>query len=67
LCERRHGEALGWSKAGEGAGIVGSIVGAIIVLLIYGFLAGRRPVRLRCAEFRLAEVLLGNAYSAFNS
>lgn len=36
------GEALGWYKAGEGAGFVGSVVGAIIVLLIYGWIAGKR-------------------------
>lgn len=36
------GEALGWYKAGEGAGFVGSVVGAIIVLLIYGWVAGKR-------------------------
>ena len=36
------GQAFGWYKAGEGAGFIGSIVGAIIVLLIYGFLAGKR-------------------------
>ena len=36
------GQAVGWYKAGEGAGFVGAIVGAIIVLLIYGFFAGKR-------------------------
>ena len=36
------GQALGWYSAGEGAGFIGSIVGAIIVLLIYGFLQGKR-------------------------
>jgi uncharacterized membrane protein YeaQ/YmgE (transglycosylase-associated protein family) len=36
------GHALGWYPPGEGAGLVGAIVGAIIVLLIYGFVAGRR-------------------------
>ena len=36
------GQALGWYRPGEGAGLVGAIVGAIIVLLIYGFVAGRR-------------------------
>ena len=35
-------QALGWYRPGEGAGLVGAIVGAIIVLLIYGFVAGRR-------------------------
>ena len=36
------GQLLGWYKAGEGAGFIGAIVGAIIVLLIYGFFAGRQ-------------------------
>jgi uncharacterized membrane protein YeaQ/YmgE (transglycosylase-associated protein family) len=36
------GQALGWYKAGEGAGFVGAIVGAIILLVIYGFFAGKR-------------------------
>ena len=33
------GQALGWYRAGEGAGFVGAVVGAIIVLAIWGFLA----------------------------
>ena len=36
------GQALGWYRPGEGAGLVGAIVGAIVVLFIYGFVAGRR-------------------------
>ena len=36
------GQALGWYKPGEGAGFMGAVVGAIIVLLIYGFFAGKR-------------------------
>jgi uncharacterized membrane protein YeaQ/YmgE (transglycosylase-associated protein family) len=36
------GQALGWYRPGEGAGLIGAIVGAIIVLLIYGLIAGRR-------------------------
>ncbi len=36
------GQALGWYKPGEGAGLVGAVVGAIIVLLVYGFFAGKR-------------------------
>jgi uncharacterized membrane protein YeaQ/YmgE (transglycosylase-associated protein family) len=35
------GQALNWYKAGESAGFIGSVVGAIIVLLIYGFVAKR--------------------------
>jgi len=33
------GAALGFYQAGQGAGWIGSIIGAIIVLLIYGKLA----------------------------
>jgi uncharacterized membrane protein YeaQ/YmgE (transglycosylase-associated protein family) len=33
------GQALGWYRAGEGAGFVGAVVGAIILLVIWGFLA----------------------------
>jgi uncharacterized membrane protein YeaQ/YmgE (transglycosylase-associated protein family) len=36
------GQSLGWYRVGEGAGLVGATVGAVIVLLIYGFVAGRR-------------------------
>ena len=36
------GQALGWYRAGEGAGFIGAVVGAIILLVIYGFVAGKR-------------------------
>ena len=36
------GQALGWYSPGEGAGFIGAIVGAIIVLFVYGLVAGRR-------------------------
>lgn len=36
------GQALGWYGAGEGAGLIGAVAGAIIVLLIYSLVAGRR-------------------------
>jgi uncharacterized membrane protein YeaQ/YmgE (transglycosylase-associated protein family) len=36
------GQALGWYRADEGAGFIGAIVGAVVVLLIWGFIAGRR-------------------------
>ena len=36
------GQALGWYSAGEGAGLIGAVVGAIIVLVIWGFIDGRR-------------------------
>ena len=36
------GQALGWYEAGRGAGLIGATVGAIIVLLIWGAIAGRQ-------------------------
>jgi uncharacterized membrane protein YeaQ/YmgE (transglycosylase-associated protein family) len=36
------GAALGFYAPGEGAGWIGSIVGAIIVLFIYGLIAKKR-------------------------
>jgi uncharacterized membrane protein YeaQ/YmgE (transglycosylase-associated protein family) len=35
------GQALGWYAPGEGAGLIGAVVGAIIVLAIWGFVARR--------------------------
>src|SRR3954462_12420041 len=45
------GQALGWYKAGEAAGFIGAVVGAIVLLLIYGFFAGRQ--RAACPPFLL--------------
>jgi uncharacterized membrane protein YeaQ/YmgE (transglycosylase-associated protein family) len=39
------GQALGWYRAGEGAGFVGAVVGAIIVLVVWGILAPRLQKR----------------------
>ena len=36
------GQALGWYRPGEGAGLIGAVVGAVVVLLVYGMIAGRR-------------------------
>jgi uncharacterized membrane protein YeaQ/YmgE (transglycosylase-associated protein family) len=36
------GQALGFYRPGEGAGLVGAVVGAIIVLVIWGMFAPRR-------------------------
>ena len=36
------GQALGWYRPGEGAGLIGAVVGAIVVLLAYGAIAVRR-------------------------
>lgn len=35
------GQALGWYSAGAGAGLIGAIVGAIIVLLVWGAVTRR--------------------------
>ncbi|GJE57999.1 GlsB/YeaQ/YmgE family stress response membrane protein [Methylobacterium trifolii] len=35
------GQALGWYGPNQGAGLIGAVVGAIVVLAIYGFVAGR--------------------------
>jgi len=34
------GQAIGWYQAGQGAGFIGAIVGALIILWIYGRFAG---------------------------
>jgi uncharacterized membrane protein YeaQ/YmgE (transglycosylase-associated protein family) len=36
------GQALGWYGPGERAGLIGAVVGAVIVLLVYGLTFGRR-------------------------
>jgi uncharacterized membrane protein YeaQ/YmgE (transglycosylase-associated protein family) len=36
------GQAIGWYRADQGAGLIGATVGAILVLAIWGFIAGRR-------------------------
>ena len=35
------GQAIGWYRAGEGAGLIGAVVGALIVLFIWGMIASR--------------------------
>jgi uncharacterized membrane protein YeaQ/YmgE (transglycosylase-associated protein family) len=35
------GQAVGWYQPGEEAGFIGAIVGAIILLVIWGFIAPR--------------------------
>jgi len=35
------GQALGWYQPGEGAGLIGAVVGAIVVLFVYSLVAGR--------------------------
>jgi uncharacterized membrane protein YeaQ/YmgE (transglycosylase-associated protein family) len=36
------GQSLGWYSADQGAGLIGAVVGAVIVLVVYGLIAGRR-------------------------
>ena len=36
------GQALGWYGPNEGAGLIGAVVGAIIVLVIWGIVAARQ-------------------------
>ncbi len=36
------GQALGWYQPGEGAGLIGAVIGAIIVLFVWGMIARRR-------------------------
>ena len=38
------GHALGWYRAGEGPGIIMSVVGSVILLAIYRLAIGRRRV-----------------------
>jgi uncharacterized membrane protein YeaQ/YmgE (transglycosylase-associated protein family) len=38
------GQAIGWYQPGQGAGFIGAIVGAVILLIIWGAVAGRRTV-----------------------
>jgi uncharacterized membrane protein YeaQ/YmgE (transglycosylase-associated protein family) len=38
------GQAIAWYRPGEGAGLIGAVVGAIIVLVVWGMFA-RRDVR----------------------
>jgi len=35
------GQAVGWYQAGQSAGFIGAIVGAIIILIVWGFIAPR--------------------------
>ena len=35
------GQAVGWYQPGQEAGFIGAIVGAIIILVVWGFIAPR--------------------------
>jgi uncharacterized membrane protein YeaQ/YmgE (transglycosylase-associated protein family) len=43
------GQAIGWYRLDQGAGLIGATVGAVIVLFIWHRVAGRRAV---CRHFR---------------
>ena len=36
------GQAIGWYQTGQGAGFIASVIGALIVLWIYGMVTRRR-------------------------
>ncbi|MCP3469487.1 GlsB/YeaQ/YmgE family stress response membrane protein [Bradyrhizobium sp. CCGUVB1N3] len=36
------GQSVGWYQAGESAGFIGAIVGAVILLFLYGLVLGRQ-------------------------
>ncbi len=39
------GQAIGWYRADQGAGLIGAIVGAVIVLFVWHLIAGRSHSR----------------------
>jgi uncharacterized membrane protein YeaQ/YmgE (transglycosylase-associated protein family) len=38
------GQALGWYGPGEGAGLIGAVVGAIVVLVVWGMVVKNRTL-----------------------
>jgi uncharacterized membrane protein YeaQ/YmgE (transglycosylase-associated protein family) len=40
------GQSLGWYQPGEGAGLIGAVVGAIIVLVVWGLFSPRPTARI---------------------
>ena len=38
------GQAMGIYAAGQSAGFIGAVIGAIVVLLVYHMIRGKRPV-----------------------
>jgi uncharacterized membrane protein YeaQ/YmgE (transglycosylase-associated protein family) len=36
------GQAIGWYRDGQEAGFIGAIVGAVLILLVWGFIERRR-------------------------
>jgi uncharacterized membrane protein YeaQ/YmgE (transglycosylase-associated protein family) len=41
------GQALGWYRADEGAGLIGAVLGAVIVLAIWGFYRSQPQLSLK--------------------
>jgi uncharacterized membrane protein YeaQ/YmgE (transglycosylase-associated protein family) len=39
------GQSLGWYQSNEGAGLIGAVVGAVIVLFVWGMVARRDGYR----------------------
>ena len=37
------GQAMGWYTAGQGAGFIASVIGAIVLLIIWGLVAKKKP------------------------
>lgn len=36
------GQAVGWYEAGEGAGFIGAVVGAVVILIVYRLVTKKR-------------------------
>ena len=53
------GQALGLYEAGEGAGFIGAVVGAIILLVIYGMITSRKPRFARGRSLRPRSLMFG--------
>jgi uncharacterized membrane protein YeaQ/YmgE (transglycosylase-associated protein family) len=39
------GQAIGWYQVGEGAGLIGATIGAVVVLVVWGMFARRNVQR----------------------
>jgi uncharacterized membrane protein YeaQ/YmgE (transglycosylase-associated protein family) len=37
------GQMVGWYKQGEGAGFIMSVIGAVVLLVVYGFVVKKKP------------------------
>jgi uncharacterized membrane protein YeaQ/YmgE (transglycosylase-associated protein family) len=61
------GQAVGWYKAGESAGFIGAIVGAIIILVVWGIIAPRIQRTWDCAKNFLQEIWAVGGCARFTS